>query len=124
MLDPHRLERPRVEAEQLQDARGDLGRLDGCADLLAVPQAGQRDQDRDVAVLRVVAAVLGDLRRAAGVDDAVREMPMMSGTRGSDHGTPMKSAADLPAYTFFSPEAVTVIGLSLMLLPGAECVSR
>jgi hypothetical protein len=47
-------------------------------------------------------------------------MPMMSGCRGSDAGTPMKAAAAAAANTFVSPEAATVIGLPLMSLGGGR----
>ena len=70
-LDAHSLEFPRVQAEQGQDGRGDLRGLHRSPDDAAVLQARQGDEDRHVAILRVVAAVLGDLGLAAGVDDAV-----------------------------------------------------
>src|SRR5215468_7836872 len=62
-------QRARVEAEQVQDRRRDLGRLHRLAGGFGVDLPGRPDEDWYVAVGRVVAAVFGDLA-AAGVDDA------------------------------------------------------
>src|SRR6266446_10405931 len=71
VLDPDRLQGPRVQVQQLEYRRGDLGGLDRLAVDADVPLAGYHDENRHVAVLPVVVAVLGDLALAAGVDDAV-----------------------------------------------------
>src|SRR6266851_222842 len=59
-LDLHRLQVGRVEAEQLQDRRRDLRRLDRSAYPMPVLQARQHHEDRHVAILTVIAAVLDD----------------------------------------------------------------
>src|SRR4051794_14285379 len=61
---------PRVKTEQAEDRGGDLRRLHGRADR-ALRDSAAADDQRDVPVLRVEAAVLGDLLRAAGEDHAV-----------------------------------------------------
>src|ERR1022692_4538813 len=71
VLDLHGLKSARVEAEQRQDRRGDLGRLDRSADHPSVPYAGRHDQDRHVAVLLAGAPVLSYLGPPTGVDDTV-----------------------------------------------------
>ena len=70
-LCPHGLEVLRVQAEQEQDGRGDLGNLDRGPDDAAVLQAGHHGEDRHVAILGGVSAVLGDLALPGGVDDTV-----------------------------------------------------
>ena len=70
VFDLHRLQVVGVQAEQGQDGGCDLGGLDL---LRAGPVVADRvagDDQRDVAGLRVRAAVFGDLAGAAGVDDA------------------------------------------------------
>jgi hypothetical protein len=71
VLDPHRLQIPRVQAGQLQDRRRDLGRFHPEAGLAGPDDARRVDDERNVPVTRVAAAVLGDLR-AGGVAGADR----------------------------------------------------
>src|SRR6516225_8273548 len=63
------LKRVRVESEQLQDRGSDLGRFHRRAGLPGPDGARRIDDERNVAVARVGAAVLGDLR-ATRVDGA------------------------------------------------------
>ena len=60
-FDPHRLERVRVEAEQTEDRRRDLGRLNRDLERAGVDHAGRVDDDRHVAICRVGTAVLDAL---------------------------------------------------------------
>ena len=87
-----------VQAEQRQDGRRDLGRLDRSSDAGAVTDAGAGDTTSGhVAVLRVVTAVLGDLALPAGVDDAVLGDADHVRDAGSPAGTPKNVAAAAPA---------------------------
>ena len=61
MLDTDRLELVGIKAEQLQDGRSYLRGLHRRRDSRAARRPGPYDQDGDVAVLEVIAAVLGDL---------------------------------------------------------------
>ncbi len=61
MLDLDRVEVVRVQAKQSEDGRSDLGGLDHGVDDVAALNVSAGDEDRDVAVLRIVTAVLGDL---------------------------------------------------------------
>ena len=68
------LDRPElvgVKTEQLQDCWGDLRRLYRRRDGRAASRSAPFHQDRDVPVLEVITAVLGDLGLVAGVDDPV-----------------------------------------------------
>src|SRR2546423_13101903 len=72
VLDPDGAEVVRVQAEQGQDRRRDLGGLDGGADRHAVRAvAGSDNQDGYVAVGGSVAAVLSDLALLRGVHHAL-----------------------------------------------------
>ena len=62
------------------------------------------DHERDVAILRICPAVLGDLALLARVDDAVLNEAEDVRTRGSFTGTPKYAAASAPANAFASPE--------------------
>src|SRR5579864_4857686 len=62
------LQRARVEAEELEDGRCDLGRLDRLCVGGRLHRARCVHEDGHVTVARVVAAVFGDLA-SAGVDD-------------------------------------------------------
>ena len=64
---------------------------------VAVHERATADEDGNVAVLRVVAAVLGDLPLLAGVDGAVLSDAQTSGTRASPAATPKTAAASVPA---------------------------
>src|ERR1700730_17610652 len=70
-LDTDRPELVRVKTEQLQDCWGDLRRLYGRRDGRAASRSAPFHQDRDVPVLEVITAVLGDLGLVAGVDNPV-----------------------------------------------------
>jgi len=70
VLDLHGLEVVRVEPEQGEDGGRDLGGFDVLTAAAVVPDRVAGDDQRDVAGLRVRAAVFGDLAGAAGVDDA------------------------------------------------------
>ena len=60
-----------VIAAELQDGRGDLGGFHWLGDSRAAGRAGPHQQDGNVAVLLMVAAVLGDLGLFAGVNHSV-----------------------------------------------------
>jgi DNA-binding CsgD family transcriptional regulator len=71
VFDLNGLERVRVQSEQGQDARCDLGGLYLClADRVMAHTRAGHDR-RDIAILRRGATVSGDLLDVAGVDDAV-----------------------------------------------------
>src|SRR4051812_47022699 len=59
-----------VQAKQAQDGRRDLGGQNWAVDDFALVNAGPADEDRDTAICRRVAAMLGDLALAAGVHHA------------------------------------------------------
>src|SRR5690242_13613455 len=86
-FDLDRFEGIRVKAEQAQDRWCDLRRLDRLrADGGSLDRAAGDDQ-RHLAVLRVGAAVLGDLALLAGVDDPVLADPEEIGdARVADRG--------------------------------------
>jgi hypothetical protein len=67
VLDPDRLEVVRVQPEQVQDRRRDLGRLDSAAGKAVMPDGIAGHDQRHVAVLEVGAAMLGYLLGAARV---------------------------------------------------------
>src|ERR1700759_2780723 len=69
VLPLHRLQPGRVQPEQLQDGRRDLGRLHRVAGLVRPDGARRVHDERYVPVAGVVAAVLGDLG-AGRVDGA------------------------------------------------------
>ncbi len=59
-LDPHAVELVRIDAEDIKDCRGDLRCRDGCVDSL-LGKIGMRNQQGDVGVVLVEAAMLRDL---------------------------------------------------------------
>ena len=81
------------------------------------------DQDRHVAVLQVIAAVLGDLRLAAGVDDAVlgyADDVRMAGVADRDTERQGRRGGLVAERCLQAGERVTVMGLSEMLFAAAE----
>jgi hypothetical protein len=80
-----RIECLRIETERLQNCRSYLRRRHrGCNDGLFEP--GIRHDERDMGVILVEAAVLGDLRPAGEITPTLA-MPMMSGVRESVAGS-------------------------------------
>src|SRR5215470_2075064 len=75
VLDSNRLQFARVQSEQVEYGRRDLRGLHRSADDPPAAQAREHDQDRDVPVLTVGPAVLGNLSLPAGVYHAVLNDP-------------------------------------------------
>src|SRR5208282_2453998 len=69
MLGPYRAQLTRIQAQRLQDGRGNLARLDLIVKR-GMPEAGVGDDQHHVAVVVGKAAMLGNFARPAGVDDA------------------------------------------------------
>ena len=96
----HRLQGVGIEAEQLEDRRSDLRRLDRCADGVLCPAVAEwraADHQGDVAVPRVVPPCSAIFPCLPVYTEPWRAMPTTSGTLASPAGTPDKAAASAPA---------------------------